>query len=150
MNYQQRVGGRKCKRRSGNHKDVVIRIRSEDQRELRFLKGVLPQMNSMTPDGEVVQLLIKMYHEKRIGMLAAGKGFNMPTEKDEGVDQFLENKKTEQTLKDYEYLLEDKQQTLDSYIKYLDIACELGKLDKKQVIEIVQKKQRVLKRDVMV
>jgi hypothetical protein len=147
---QQKVGGRKCKRRSGNHKDVVIRIRSEDQRELRFLKGMLPQMNSMTPDGEVVQLLIAMYLEKRIGMLSAGKGFKMPIEKDENVNQFLDNKKTEQALKDYEYLLEDKQQTLDSYIKYLDVACELGKLDKKQVIEIVQKKRRALNRDVLV
>ena len=146
----QRVGGRKCKRYSGNHKDVVIRIRAEDQRNIRFYKGILPQMNSMTPDGEVVQYLIKMFEEKRIGMLASGKDFRVPLEKNETVDEFLDNKKTEQALKDYEYLLEDKQQTLDSYIRYLDAACELGNLDKRQVIEIVQRKQRVLKKNVVV
>jgi hypothetical protein len=30
--------------------------------------------------------------------------------------------------------------TLDNYVKYLDIACELGKIDKVQVIEMVKNK----------
>lgn len=107
-------------------------------------------MDSATPDGEVINRLITMFEEKKIGMLASGKDIRAPLEKDQSVDNFNEIKKVEQTLKDYEYLLEDRQQTLDSYIKYLDTACELGKLDKKQVIEIVQRKQRVLKRDVVV
>ena len=147
---KDRIGGRKCKRYSGNHKDVVIRIRSEDQRELRFLKGILPQMNSMTPDGEVIQLLIQMYQEKRIGMLSAGKGFRMPIEKDESIDQFLDTKHIEQTLKDYEWGIQEKQILINNYIKYLDTACELGNLDKKQVMEIVQRKQKEIHKDVMV
>ena len=45
---------------------------------------------------------------------------------------------TEKTIKDYEYLLNEKQSTLDNYVHYLDTACELAKVDKVQVIEIVQ------------
>jgi len=36
------------------------------------------------------------------------------------------------------YLLNDKQSTLDNYVQYLDTVCELAKIDKVQVIEIVQ------------
>jgi L-rhamnose mutarotase len=42
------------------------------------------------------------------------------------------------TIKDYEYFLNEKQSTLDNYVQYLDIVCEIAKIDKIQVIEIVQ------------
>ena len=38
--------------------------------------------------------------------------------------------------------MNEKQSTLDNYIEYVDIACELGKVDKVQVIEIVRNKKR--------
>ncbi len=44
--------------------------------------------------------------------------------------QYLDNK--------YEYLLNEKQSTLDHYIKDLDTDSELAKRDKVKVIEIVQ------------
>ena len=46
------------------------------------------------------------------------------------------------TIKEYEYLLNEKQITLDNYIKYLDTACEIAKVDKVHVIEIVRNKNK--------
>ncbi len=40
------------------------------------------------------------------------------------------------------YLLNEKQSTLDNYVQYLDTVCELAKLDKVQVIEIVQNNKK--------
>jgi hypothetical protein len=48
----------------------------------------------------------------------------------------------QRTIKEYEYLLNEKQSILDNYIKYLDAACELAKVDKVQVIEIVRNKNK--------
>ena len=53
---------------------------------------------------------------------------------------FFNDKDAQKTIKEYEYLLDDKQKSLDNYIKYLDTACQLAKIDKVQVIEIVQNK----------
>jgi hypothetical protein len=41
------------------------------------------------------------------------------------------------TIKEYQYLLNEKQLTLNNNIKYLDTACEFAKVDKIHVIEIV-------------
>ena len=49
---------------------------------------------------------------------------------------FFKDKETEKTIKD-EYLLNEKQSPLNNYVQYLDTACELAKIDKVQVIEIV-------------
>ena len=53
---------------------------------------------------------------------------------------FFHDKDAQKTIKEYEYLLNEKQSTLDNYIKYLYTACELAKVDKVQVIEIVRNK----------
>jgi hypothetical protein len=45
------------------------------------------------------------------------------------------------TIKEYEYLLNEKYLTLDNYIKYLGTAGDLAKVDKVQVIEIVKNKK---------
>ena len=55
---------------------------------------------------------------------------------------FFNDKETEKVIKDYEYLLNKKQSTLDNYVQYLYTACELAKIDKVQVIEIVHNKNR--------
>lgn len=44
--------------------------------------------------------------------------------------------------KDKKYFLNEKQSTLDNYIKYLDTAYELDQVDKIQVIEIVRNKNK--------
>ena len=53
---------------------------------------------------------------------------------------FFNDKDAQKTIKEYEYLLNEKQSTLNNYI-YLDTACELAKVDKVQVIEIVRNKK---------
>ena len=37
----------------------------------------------------------------------------------------------------------EKQSTLDNYVQYLDTACELAKIEKVQVIEMVRNKKRL-------
>lgn len=44
--------------------------------------------------------------------------------------------------KNKKYFLNEKQSTLDNYIKYLDTAYELDQVDKVQVIEIVRNKNK--------
>ncbi len=138
---------RRCKRNSGQRKNELIRIKESVRRDLQFIRGIIG-LNISVPDGDVVESLISMFKQKKIGQLNTGKGFNAPIEVD-SVTDFLTNKETEETIKSYEYVLQEKQTSLDNYIQYLNTACELGKLDKKQVIEIVQKKRR-LKQDVVV
>ena len=52
------------------------------------------------------------------------------------------------TIKEYhQYLLDDKQRSLDNYIKYLDTACEIATIYKIQVIEIVRNSNKVKKQE---
>ena len=53
---------------------------------------------------------------------------------------FFTEKDAQRTIEEYKYLLNEKQSTLNNYI-YLDTACELAKVDKVQVIEIVRNKK---------
>ena len=55
---------------------------------------------------------------------------------------FFKDKETEKTIKDYEYLLNAKQSTLDNYVQFLDTACERAKIDKVKVIELVQNNKK--------
>ena len=50
-------------------------------------------------------------------------------------------------IKEYQYLLDDKQRSLDNYIKYLDTACEIAAIYKIQVIEIVRNSNKVKKQE---
>ena len=43
---------------------------------------------------------------------------------------FFKDKVTEKTIKDYQYLLKEKQSTLDNNVQYMDTAYELTKIDK--------------------
>ena len=51
---------------------------------------------------------------------------------------FFNDKDAQKTIKEYEYLLDEKQSTLDNYIKYLNTAYELAIIDKVKIIEIVK------------
>ena len=55
---------------------------------------------------------------------------------------FFKDKETEKIIKEYEYLLNEKRSIIENYIKYLDTACELARVDKVQVIEIVRNKNK--------
>ena len=82
-----------------------------------------------------------MFKQKKIGQLSDGKYLKTPLESDSLVT-FFADKEVQQTIKEYEYLLNEKQSTLDNYVQYLDTACELIGVDKVQVIEIVKNKNK--------
>lgn len=83
-----------------------------------------------------------MFKHKKIGQLSLRKDIRIPPDSDEDMVTFFNDKETEKVIKDYEYLLNKKQSTLDKYVQYLHTACELAKIDKVQVIEIVHNKNR--------
>ena len=62
----------------------------------------------------------------------------IPRDSDDDMVTFFKDKETEKAIKDYEYLLNEKQSTLDNYVQYLDTACEFAKIDNVQIIEIVR------------
>ena len=78
-----------------------------------------------------------MFKQKKIGQFLYCKHLKTPLESDIVVTFFAE-KDAQKTTKEYEYLLNEKQSTLDHYIKYLDTDSELAKRDKVKIIEIVQ------------
>ena len=83
-----------------------------------------------------------MFKHKKIGQLSRRKDIRIPLDRDDDVVTFFNDKETEKVIKDYEYLLNKKQSTLDNYVRYLYTACELAKIYKVQVIEIVHNKNR--------
>ena len=131
----KRPSSRRCKRNSGQGKYEVIRISGSVRHDLQFIKGFVGIANNV-PDGEVIEVLIKMFKQKKIGQLIDGKNYKIPLDSD--LVTFFNDKDVQRTIKEYEYLLNEKQSTLDNYIKYLETACQLAKVDKVQVIEIVR------------
>ena len=85
--------------------------------------------------GDIV-VFDKMFKQKKIGQLIDGKNYKITLDSD--LVTFLNDKNAQKTSKEYEYLLNEKQSTLDHYIKDLDTDSELAKRDKVKVIEIVQ------------
>jgi hypothetical protein len=86
---------------------------------LQFIKsivGIAPNV----PDGDVVETLVKMFNQKKIGQLIDGKNYKIPLGSDS--ISFFNNNEVQKTIKEYEHLLNEKQSTLDNYIKYLDTA----------------------------
>ena len=79
-----------------------------------------------------------MFKQKKIGQLIDGKNYRIPLDSD--LVTFFNDKDAQKTIKEYEYLLNEKQESLDNYVKYLDTACQIAKIDKVQVIEIVKSK----------
>ncbi len=104
---------------------------------MQFIKGVIG-INPGSSEGDVIENLIRMFKQKKIGQLIDGKNYKIPLDSD--LVTFFNDKDAQRTIKEYEYLLNEKQSTLDNYIKYLDTACEHAKVDKLQVIEIVRNK----------
>ena len=130
---------RRCKRNSGLGKYEIIRISKSVRHDLQFIKGIVGLMSNV-PDGDVVETLVKMFKQKKISQLIEGKNYKIPLDSD--IVTFFNDKDAQKTIKEYEYLLNEKQSTLDNYIKYLDTACQIAKIDKVQVIEIVKNKKK--------
>ena len=86
--------------------------------------------------------MIKMFQQKKRGQLSLGQDIRIQLDSDDMVT-FFKDKETEKIIKDYEYLLNEKQSTLDGYVQYLNTVCELAKIDKVQIIEIVKNNKKV-------
>ena len=122
-NTKKRI--RKCRRGSGEAKEAGIRIKKTIKNDLNFIKGIVG-IHPLSSEGDVVEILIKMFKQKKIGQLVDGKNYKVPLDTD--LVTFFNDKDAQRTIKEYEYLLNEKQSTLDNYVKYLDTACELAKL----------------------
>ena len=127
---------RKCRRGSGDAKEAGIRVKNSVKSDLQFIRGIVG-IHPCSSEGDVVETLVRMFKQKKIGQLADGKNYKVPLDSD--LVTFFNDKDAQKTIKEYEYLLNEKQSTLDNYIKYLDTACELAKVEKVQVIEMVKK-----------
>ena len=128
---------RKCRRGSGDAKKAGIRVKNNVKSDLQFIRGMIG-IHPASSEGDVVETLIKMFKQKKIGQLIDGKNYKIPLDSD--LVTFFNDRDAQKTIKEYEYLLNEKQSTLNNYI-YLDTACELAKVDKVQVIEIVRNKK---------
>ena len=84
-----------------------------------------------------------MFKQKTIGQLIDGNNYKISLDSD--FVTFSCNKDAQKTIKEYKYLLNEKQLTLNNNIKYLDTACEFAKVDKIHVIEIVRNKDNYKK-----
>jgi hypothetical protein len=129
---------RKCRRGSGEAKEAGIRIKNSVKNDLQFIRGIIG-INPGSSEGDIVEALVRMFKQKKIGQLIDGKNYRIPLDSD--LVTFFNDQDAQKTIKEYQYLLEVKQQSLDNYVKYLDTACELAKLDKVQIIEIVRNKK---------
>jgi len=130
---------RKCRRGSGDAKEAGFRIKNSVKSDLQFIKGIIG-IHPCSSEGDVVETLVKMFKQKKIGQLIEGKNYKIPL--DTNIVTFFNDKDAQKTIKEYEYLLNVKQSTLDNYVKYLDTACQLAKIDKVEVIEIVRNKNK--------
>ena len=136
-NNSSRRPVRKCRRGSGDAKKAGIRVKNNVKSDLQFIRGMIG-IHPASSEGDVVETLIKMFKQKKIGQLIDGKNYKIPLDSD--LVTFFNDRDAQKTIKEYEYLLNEKQSTLNNYI-YLDTACELAKVDKVQVIEIVRNKK---------
>jgi hypothetical protein len=136
-NNKRRI--RKCRRGSGDAKEAGIRIKNSVKNDLQFIKGMIG-IHPCSSEGDVVETLVKMFKQKKIGQLIEGKNYKVPLDTD--LVTFFNDKDAQKAIKEYEYILKDKQESLDNYVKYLDTACQLAKIDKVQVIEIVRNKNK--------
>ncbi|HEY6588538.1 MAG TPA: hypothetical protein VIY98_09620 [Nitrososphaeraceae archaeon] len=118
-------------------KKAGIRVKNNVKSDLQFIRGMIG-IHPASSEGDVVETLIKMFKQKKIGQLIDGKNYKIPLDSD--LVTFFNDRDAQKTIKEYEYLLNEKQSTLNNYI-YLDTACELAKVDKVQVIEIVRNKK---------
>ena len=94
---------RKCKRGSGEAKTNVIWIKDSVRSDLQFIKGVIG-IHPGSSEGDVIENLIKMFKQKKIGQLSSGKDIRISLDSKDMVT-FFKDKETEKTIKDYEYLL---------------------------------------------
>ena len=86
---------RKCKRGSGEAKTNVIRIKDSVRSNLQFIKGVIG-IHPGSSEGDVIENLIKMFKQKKIGQLSSGKDIRIPLDSEDMVTFFRIRKQRKQ------------------------------------------------------
>jgi hypothetical protein len=89
INNKSRRSSRRCKRNSGQGKYEVISISGNVRHDLQFINGFVGIANNV-PDGEVIEVLINMFKQKKIGQLSDGKYLKIPLESDSLVTFFAD------------------------------------------------------------
>ena len=86
---------RKCKRGSGEAKTNVIRIKDSVRSDLQFIKVVIG-IHPGSSEGDVIENLIKMFKQKKIGQLSSGKDIRIPLDSEDMVTFFRIRKQRKQ------------------------------------------------------
>jgi hypothetical protein len=81
---------------SGQAKTNVIRIKDSVRSDLQFIKDVIG-INPGSSEGGVIEILIKMFKQKKIGQLSLGKDIRIPLDTEDMVT-FFKDKETENTI----------------------------------------------------
>ena len=72
---------KKCRRGSGEAKEAVIRIKQGTKSDLQFIRGIIG-VHPCSSEGDVVEALVKMFKQKKIGQLIEGKNYKIPLDSD--------------------------------------------------------------------
>ena len=96
---------RKCRRGSGDAKKAGIRVKNNVKSDLQFIRGMIG-IHPASSEGDVVETLIKMFKQKKIGQLIDGKNYKIPLDSD--LVTFFNDRDAQKTIKEYEYLLNEK------------------------------------------
>ena len=80
-NISNNRSSRRYKRNLGLGKYDIIRISESVRRDLQFIKGIVGLMSNV-PDGDVVDTLVKMFKQKKIGQLIEGKNYKISLDLD--------------------------------------------------------------------
>ena len=86
---------RKCKRGSGEAKTNFIRIKDSVRSDLQFIKVVIG-IHPGSSEGDVIENLIKMFKQKKIGQLYSGKDIRIPLDSEDMVTFFRIRKQRKQ------------------------------------------------------
>ena len=86
---------RKCKRGSGEAKTNVIRIKDSVRSDLQFIKVVIG-IHPGSSEGDVIEILIKMFKQKKIGQLSSAKDIRIPLDSEDMVTFFRIRKQRKQ------------------------------------------------------
>jgi hypothetical protein len=93
-NNKRRI--RKCRRGSGDAKEVDIRIKNNVKSDLNFIKGMIG-IHQSSSEGDVVENLVKMFKQKKIDQLVDG-GKNYKIHLDSDLNIFFTDKDAQNTL----------------------------------------------------
>ena len=79
---------KKSRRGSGEAKEAVTRIKQNTKYDLQFIKGIIG-INPRSSEGDIVEALVKMFKQKKIGELIEGKNYKIPLNKGKRQDHLF-------------------------------------------------------------